>query len=97
MTGDCAACGRSFTSLTAFDAHQRWDYAQPPGKQLSCYSPAALRDRDGEPRFRVDARGRWGSAIRMAPGAFTGAPETAELPAPGTPGTPVHPEPVETP
>lgn len=74
----CNGCGRAFSGLSAFDAHQRWDYTQPPGKQLSCYDPLALRDRDGEPRFRVDRFGRWAHAATMPPGAFNGRAVAAE-------------------
>jgi hypothetical protein len=95
MTGDCAACGRSFKSLTVFDAHRQWDYTKPSGDQLTCLDPATLLDRDGKPRFRLNGRGQWVHAAALPPGAFEGSTQTAEQPAPGASGTPVHPEPVE--
>jgi hypothetical protein len=88
----CNGCGRAFSGLSAFDAHQRWDDTQPPGIQLSCYDPAALKTPDGEPRFRIDRYGRWGSTATMPPGAFTGRRQTAE---PGPVHTRQHAAPSE--
>lgn len=76
----CVPCGREFSSVSAFDAHQRWDYTQPPGRQVSCYDPAALRDRDGEPRFKVNRFGRWAHAASKPPAAFNSRKESARDP-----------------
>lgn len=88
MTGDCAACGRSFKSLTVFDAHQQWDYTKPHGDQLTCLDPATILDRDEQPRFRLNGRGRWVHAAPLPSGAFKSPTLAAEQPPAGTSGTP---------
>lgn len=85
MIAECAACERVFNGLTAFDAHQSWDYSKPPGDQLTCLDPAALLTKDGKPRFRLNARGRWGSADEMPSGALRLMRGSAEQPASHTP------------
>jgi hypothetical protein len=80
MIGKCGGCERDFASLVAFDAHQSWDYAKPPGDQLTCADPATVLDRHGKPRFRINSRGRWGSADEKPSGAWTVTRETAEQP-----------------
>lgn len=53
----CGACGRVFSSLTAFDAHRTGDYRDdPPSYGRRCRSDAELTDRglhlsDGVWRF----------------------------------------------
>lgn len=78
MIAECAACERKFNGLTAFDAHQSWDYTKPPGDQLTCLDPATLTGKDGEPKFRLNDRKRWASTAEMPPGAFAGTRESAE-------------------
>jgi hypothetical protein len=51
----CAACGRPFTGIEAFDRHQRWI-----GGVLTCADPAGLARLDGSPLFeREPRRGYW--------------------------------------
>ena len=89
MTGTCAHCGRGFASLTAFDAHQNWDYTQRPGLQLTCLDPATLLDVHGQPRFRLNRHGRWGSADQRPPEAFPRARQTDEQASPAPEDHPV--------
>ncbi|GAA0936010.1 hypothetical protein [Actinocorallia libanotica] len=67
---ECASCRRRFAGVWGFDAHQQWDYSQPPGSQLTCLDPAGIRDKQGRPRFRLDRYLRWSDARRMPPGAL---------------------------
>lgn len=70
QSGHCAACHRTFGSLTAFDAHQS---INDDGHNV-CADPSTLKSRDGAPRFRVetDAAGAsiWRSAKALDPGVF---------------------------
>ena len=88
MTGDCDACGRAFTSLAAYDAHQLWDYTKPHGDQLTCVDPATLLDRDGQPRFRLNPRGQWVHAATLPAGAFKRTLQTVEQGVARSSGTP---------
>jgi hypothetical protein len=48
----CADCGRSFTGVKAFDAHQRWI-----GGVLQCTDPATATRLDGSAMFELGPRG----------------------------------------
>jgi hypothetical protein len=48
----CARCHRAFTSLEAFDRHQRIDNG------LTCLDPAILRREDGQALYEPHA-GKW--------------------------------------
>lgn len=54
----CSACGRMFSSLSMFDAHQRSLDAAP---WVECLDPATITKKDGTLRFRFDD-GLWKSA-----------------------------------
>jgi len=49
----CAGCCRSFTSLEAFDRHQRIDAGG-----LTCLDPATLRRQDGKALY-FPLAGKW--------------------------------------
>jgi hypothetical protein len=46
----CAACGREFTTLAAFDKHQDADYGRSPA--ITCLDPASRG-------LEQNRRGRW--------------------------------------
>lgn len=55
QTGCCSGCGRCFSGLGAFEAHQS-GHCRPGctcagGKLLTCLDPEASLDKDGKPRF----------------------------------------------
>jgi hypothetical protein len=47
---DCAACGRKFSSLTAFDRHHELDYARRPA--VRCLDPESAG-------LVLNRHGRW--------------------------------------
>jgi hypothetical protein len=53
----CAACGREFTTLAAFDKHQATDYGHSPA--ITCLDPASRGLEQNE-------RGRWHEAQTAA-------------------------------
>ena len=53
----CGGCGRTFSSLSTFDAHQR---STPVAPYVECLDPATVTKKDGSPRFRL-ASGVWKS------------------------------------
>lgn len=61
-TAICSACGRDFTTVANFDAHQQWDYTKPNGSQLTCLDPGSILDKHKRPRFKIDRFGRWARA-----------------------------------
>lgn len=73
-TCHCAGCHRTFTSISAFDLHQRID-----GGRNVCLDPAEARRRNGDPVFavcRLTAEGPpvWGQydprGVRPVPAAM---------------------------
>jgi hypothetical protein len=56
-TCHCAACHQTFSSITAFDLHQRLD-----GDRNVCLAPAYARDRRGKLMFKV-VRGPAGGSV----------------------------------
>jgi hypothetical protein len=77
-TGACAACGRDFTGLGAFDKHQDVDYSRRPA--VTCLDPAAIGLVQNE-------RGRWGFPLDAA-GRDYFATLAASRDQDGTPGPP---------
>ena len=54
----CGGCHLTFTSLSAFDRHQRWI-----GGQLTCLDPEYIFSSKGKPVFSGSAEtGRWSLA-----------------------------------
>ena|SRR5260221_1028524 len=92
----CAACGREFTTLAAFDRHQDVDYTRQPA--VICRDPAAaglLQNAAGRRHFPADARSRaWLAKMRAGKAAAhtsatPGVPGAAEaLSEPQPEGTP---------
>lgn len=54
----CRRCGNTFSSLSAFDAHQRSIDVHP---WVMCMDPFMVVKKDGSPRLRFD-NGVWKSA-----------------------------------
>lgn len=68
-TGHCSGCHRTFSGVTAFDAHQRMQ-----DERSVCLDPGTLTGKDEKPRFRTvtDAAGAtvWRSAADLPDGTF---------------------------
>lgn len=54
----CGGCGRTFSSLSTFDAHQRTIDVPP---YVECLDPYTVVKKDGTPRLRL-VGGVWKSA-----------------------------------
>jgi hypothetical protein len=52
LTSHCSGCHRTFTGLTAFDAHRDGNHANGT---RHCVDPATLTDSKGQPAPLVDA------------------------------------------
>ena len=57
---ECALCGRKFSGLTTFDAHQDVDYKRQP--RVICREPSEIG-------MKLNGHGLWASAQERRPGA----------------------------
>jgi hypothetical protein len=68
-TAHCVRCHRTFTSESAFTAHQRWPDI--------CLDPAAATRRNGTLMFKLDAHGYWCESTGRAHYRAARRPEAA--------------------
>lgn len=58
---ECARCGREFTCVSNFDAHQSWTYSLIVGAHLVCVNPWVLG-------MAQNKYGRWYFPVAVAEG-----------------------------